>query len=127
MLKLLLVSPNKESLSDLATALAEHKDVELFWAESGATALNAALNTDLDLIITNEKIGDMTGLEFADRLLAINPMINCATVSRLSPEEFHEVSEGLGLMAPLPVKPGKAQAEELLKHLKYLKGLLKTL
>ena len=127
MLKLLLVSPDKASLSDLASALAEHKDVELSWAGSGKTALNATLNTDVYLIITNKKIGDMTGLEFVGRLIAINPMINCATVTCLSPEKFHEISEGQGLMAHLPVKPGKAHAEELLQHLKYIKGLLKIL
>lgn len=127
MLKLLLVSPDKESLSDLASALAEQKDVELFWAGSGKKALNTALNTDVDLVITNENIGDMTALEFVGRLIAINPMINCATVSCLSSEKLHEVSEGLGLMAYLPVRPGKAHAEELLQRLKYIKGLLKIL
>ena len=121
--KLLLVSPDKYSLSGLALALVEHGDVDLSWAESGETALQRAAINPFDLIITDEILGDMTGLEFAGRLLTVNPMINCATVSRLSPEEFHEVSEGLGLMAQLPAKPGKIQAEELLQTLKYIKGL----
>jgi CheY-like chemotaxis protein len=124
MLKLLLVSPDQDSLSDLASALVEHSNVDLSWAESGETALNIASGTAIDLIVTDERLGDMTGLEFAGRLLSVNPMINCASVSSLSHEKFHEISEGMGLMAQLPVKPDKEDAEKLLQRLKDIKNLM---
>ena len=123
MLKLLLVSPDKDSLSGLASALMEHIDVDLLWAESGETALDIASETAIDLVVADERLGDTTGLEFAGRLLSVNPMINCACVSRLSPEKFHEVSEGLGLVAQLPVQPGKEHADELLQRLRHIKNL----
>jgi len=124
MLKLLLVSPDKNSLYGLASALVDHADVDLSWAESGETALEIASDSAIDLVVTDESLGDMTGLEFAGRLLSVNPMINCASVSRLSPEKFHEISEGLGLMVQLPIQPGKEHAEELLQRLKNLKKLM---
>lgn len=124
MLKLLLVSPDKDALSGLASALVEHGDIDLSRAASGEKALNIASNTAIDLVVTAESLGDMTGLEFASRLLSVNPTIHCASVSHLSPENFHKVSEGLGLMAQLPIQPGKEDAEELLRHLRYLKGLM---
>ena len=124
MLKLLLVSPNEESLSGLASALIEQGDVDLSWAESGEKALDIASYSAIDLVVTDERLGDMTGLAFADRLLSVNPMINCASVSSLSPEKFHEASEGLGVMAQLPVQPGKEDAEELLQRLRDLKKLM---
>jgi CheY-like chemotaxis protein len=108
MLKLLLVSPDKDSLSGLASALVEHGDVDLSWAKSGQSALEIASDTVIDLVVTDEELGDMTGLEFADRLLSVNPMINCASVSCLSSDNFHEVSEGLGLMANCPSNPIKS-------------------
>ena len=123
MLNLLLVSPKKESLSDLASGLAVHGDVRVLWAESGKKALEIISDTIVDMVIADEKLGDMTGLQLTEKLLKINPMINSAIVSPLSPEAFHEASEGLGIMAHLPVKPGKKQAEELLNKLKKLKGL----
>ena len=123
MLKLLLVSPDKDAMSALASALAKHGDVELSWAESGGKALGLASDTAVDLVVTDESLGDMTGLEFAQRLLSVNAMINCAAVSRLSPEEFHEASEGLGLLAQLPIRPGEEEAEDLLQRLKNLKNL----
>ena len=124
MLKLLIVSPDKNSLYGLASALAEHDDVELSWAESGKNAMEIASDSTIDLVVTDESLGDMTGLEFAGRLLSVNPMINCASVSSLSPEKFHEVSEGLGIMIQLPFQPGKEHAEELLQRLKRLKKLM---
>jgi hypothetical protein len=58
------------------------------------------------------------------KLLSINPMINCAAVSPLPHEAFHEASEGLGVLAQLPVAPGKPDAEKLLRHLKDINILL---
>jgi len=136
MIKLLLVTPTRNSLGGLASALKINADVELFWAESGGNALAIAAETlvDLvvtdewetlvDLVVTDECLGDMTGLELAEKMLSVNPMINCATVSSLSPKEFHEASEGLGLLPQLPALPGKEQAEELLQRIKNLKGRL---
>ncbi len=124
MFKLLLVCPDKASLSGLASALAVHDEVDLSWAKSGELALDIVSDSTIDLVITDEQLGDMTGIEFADRLLSVNPRINCASVSGLSPDKFHDASEGLGLMAQLPVRPGKEDAEKLMQCLRYLKSLM---
>ena len=123
-IKLLLVTPNRNSLEDLAAALKINNDVELFWAESGGKALATAGETLVDLVVAEECLGDMTGLELAEKMLSVNPMINCAAVSSLSSKEFHEASEGLGLLAQLPANPGKEHAEDLLQRIKNIKGRL---
>ncbi|MFC1868643.1 response regulator [Thermodesulfobacteriota bacterium] len=124
MLKLLLVGHDDKALSELESALKEYDDVELRRAESGEAALQMASNNRIDLVITDERLNDMTGLEFAGKLLLVNPMINCACVSPLSPGKFHEASEGLGVMGQLPSRPGKKDAEELLRNLRHVKGLM---
>ena len=125
MLNILLVVPRKESLSDLASGLAAHGDVGVSWAESGKKALEIISGTSVDMVVADEKPGDMTGLEFAGRLLRVNPMTNCALISTLSTEEFHEASEGLGIMAQLPISPGADHADKLLNRLKKIVGSLK--
>jgi len=125
MFKALLVTPSQADLETLASALEEYKDVQVSWAASGSQALNKASEAPIELVVTEEDLGDMTGLELAGRLLRVNPMINCAIVSPLSVEAFHEASEGLGIMAQLPAKPGKKQAEELLNKLKGLEAAFK--
>jgi len=123
MIKLLLVTPERKPFSEFTSALEKNDDVELSWASTGHEALEALSVNPVDLVIVNENIGDMTGIEFMKKLLSINPMINCAAVSPLSPDEFHEASEGLGVLVQLPVDPGELEAEDLLKRLKNLKDL----
>ena len=125
MIKILLVTSEREPFSEFATVLKKKDGVELFWAESGQIALKIPGNTPADLVVVDENLGDMTGIEFMKNLLAINSMINCAAVSPLSHEDFHEASEGLGVLAQLPVSPRKLDVENLLKRLNDLKNLLK--
>jgi DNA-binding NtrC family response regulator len=121
---LLLVSSDKTPLSDLATALEKEKDVNVSWAKSGIEALQSVSDAAFDLVITDETLADMTGLQLAGKLLSVNPMIHCISVSTLSQKEYHEKSEGLGLMDPLPDRPGEKDAKRLLRDLRQIKGYL---
>ena len=124
MIRILLVTTDRDSLAGFASALAGNEEVGLLWEESGGKALSMVEDSPVELVVTDETLEDMTGLELAERLLSINPMISCAAVSPLSAKQFHEASEGLGLLAQLPPRPGKEQAEALLQHLKDITGHL---
>jgi len=119
--RFLLVTPHRESFSEMAATLAAHGGVDISWVPSGGRALKMLADVPFDLVVTDERLGDMTGLELAARLISINPRINCAAVSSLSAEDFHEASEGLGLMDALPLRPGRQQADNLLQRLIDLK------
>lgn len=123
MLKLLMVASSKEDFSDFTQELVKQKDVDLKWADSGQKALDMVLVGPVDLVITDEKLKDINGLKLALSLLSVNPMVNCSVVSSLDAEQFHEASEGLGLMSQLPPRPGAGQALELLARLRELKNL----
>ncbi|MBW2014002.1 MAG: response regulator [Deltaproteobacteria bacterium] len=123
MIRLLLVTPYRKSLFELASAMDEYDGVELTWTESGQKALAKLSETSVDLVITDKELGDMTGIEFAEKLVRVNPMINCAVLNSLPSDEFHEASEGLGVFAQLPLRPSRDDAENLLKRLKNLKDL----
>ncbi|MFC1577457.1 response regulator [Thermodesulfobacteriota bacterium] len=122
MLKILLVSIDKTSMSALKAGFEEH-DVQTGWAESGGDALSMIAQRDFNLVVTDENLGDMTGLEFIKNVVSQNPMVNCAAVSTLLPEDFHEASEGLGILMQLPVRPKPEYAKELLEHLKSILDL----
>jgi len=125
MIKILLATSEKEPFSEFADILKQKDEIELTWAGTGQEALEAISDNPVDLVVVNENIGDMTGIEFMKKLLQINPMINCAAISTLAPEEFHEASEGLGVLMQLPASPDKPDAENLLQRLNDLKNLLK--
>lgn len=123
MIRLLLVTPYRDPLLELASAMEKDDGVELTWTDSGQKALDTLSETSVDLVVTNKELGDMTGLEFVEKLLRVNPMINSAVLSSLPSDEFHEASEGLGIFSQLPLRPAKEDAEKLLRGLKKLKDL----
>ena len=117
MIKILLLTSAKESLTDFSSALVQEDNVELVIAASGGEALNILANRNINLVITDENLKDMTGLEFIRKLVMINPMIHCAALNSLSHDDFHEASEGLGILMQLPSSPGQKDAFDLLSHL----------
>ena len=118
MIYLLLISPSKDSFSVLVSTLSKHDDVKTVFAESGESGLELASVTFFNLVVIDENLGDMTGLEFAHKLLSVNPVTNCAIVSPLSKKEFHEASEGLGVLTQLPPFPGTKEVEDMVQMLR---------
>ncbi len=116
MISVLLISRDMSSFLKIDETLKENS-IETDQAESGGAALSIIQEKAFDLVITDEKLSDMTGIEFVEKLVVVNPMINCATVSSLSPKDFHEASEGLGILMQLPEKPEKEDIVKLINHL----------
>ena len=121
-IKILLVSQDKASMSAFKEGLEENQ-VQTAWAESGSNAIVKIAEGSFDLVVTDENLSDMTGLEFIEKVISRKPMVNCAAVTSLLPADFHEASEGLGILMQLPVRPGQEQAEKLLRQLKTILNL----
>ncbi len=121
MTQLLFITPDRSNFSDLSPGI-EKLGGTIHWAASGDTALQMIGKQTVDLVVTDENLGDMTGLEFVERLVAVNPMINSAAVSSLSQKAYHEASEGLGILMQLPPNPARADGERLMAHLNQLLG-----
>ena len=120
MKKILIITRNAGNFSRLAEGLSDKNANEIIWADS-VTAAQAAAAGSIDLIIIDEKLELQPGLDIAKDMIRINAMANLVLVSGLAPEEFHEVSEGLGIMAQLPLNPDEKNAERLLSILTALK------
>ena len=122
MIRILLVSTDKLSLTDLKEGL-EENNVRTSWAKSCDSVFAMIQHNEFDLIITDEKLSDSNGLDCIKKLVSLNPMLNCASISSLSARDFHEMSEGLGILMQLPEKPGKKDAVKLLDHLNTILNL----
>jgi CheY-like chemotaxis protein len=123
--RLLFVTPNKANFADLLTEI-ELQGGTIHWAASGDQALKTIRKKKFDLVITDESLGGMTGLELTKRLVAINPTINSAVVSLLSKEAYHKASEGLGILMQLPSRPNRADGQQLMTRLNQILGLTST-
>lgn len=121
MSRVLLVTPQRSNFKDIVTAF-ENMAAAVDWAASGRAALDAIAKRAVDLLLVDEDLGDMTGLALVEKIVTVNPMINCALVSALPEKAFHEASEGLGIVMRLPPSPQSADATRLMTHLNRILG-----
>lgn len=61
--------------------------------------------------------------EFTEDLLAVNASLNTAVITALPQANFHEATEGLGILCALPSKPSAAEVDALLARLQAVGGL----
>lgn len=120
----LVIAKNVAQFSPFVAELQRQPGIELLSAASGTTGFSLQKDKHIDLAIVDEQLDDMTGIAFVKQLVKINPLINTAIVSALADEDFHEATEGLGVLMQLPTKPNAEDAEALLAILKKIGALL---
>ena len=108
----------------LIDRLQREKQVELMPVVTGTSALEHLRGKRVDLVIVDEQLDDMSGIEFIRHLITVNPLANTALVGAQPEEEFHEVTEGLGVLLQLPRQPTNQDAETLLGLMAKIAGLM---
>lgn len=103
------------------------RHVELIPVVTGAAGLAQLRGKPIDLVIVDEQLEDMSGIEFVRRLITVNPLANTAIVGALTEENFHEATEGMGVLMQLPRQPTELDAETLLVLLAKISGLMQPL
>jgi DNA-binding response OmpR family regulator len=126
MSKILLVSKGSASLADLADELIKRKEFDVMQVKSGEEALSLVRENRADVVIAAEVLSDGLALPFVQDLMRKHPMINCAMISSLPPEDFHELTEGLGLFMQLPINPGAEEADKMVQFLDSISALMGT-
>lgn len=125
MSKALLIGSDKIVFKELEMVFRGNEFI-IAWSDSGKNALEMIQDNGFQIVITDEFLSDMTGIQLIRKLIEINPMINCAAISTLPAEEYHEQSEGLGLIMQLPAQPTKEDGQELFKRLISILNLTKV-
>lgn len=116
MAHLLMATTDERRFAGLAAGIAPLGET-IDWVASGREVLETVAGTPVDLVVADEDLGDMKGLDLIRRLVAVNPLINCALVSSLTENAYHEASEGLGILMQLPPEPQEADADQLMNRL----------
>ena len=122
--RILLVSREPGNLAALAAALAQGQDTVLRWAEGPEQALAEARRWRPSLAVLDHGLAQSGPWGLIRELLRVDAFLNSAVVSGLDQDQFHQASEGLGVMAQLPPAPGPAESAWLLYHLRELTSAL---
>lgn len=118
----LVVTPRVEALRDFLAALSSPGGLDVDVAANGHLALEAVRSKRPGLIVADDGLHDFTPLDLVKEILTMDAMINTAVVSPLSSGDFHEASEGLGVLRALPTNPGKWDGEELARQFLRVSG-----
>lgn len=123
-LRIVLAAREHEGLARFAAGLWQDQGVALIHVDSAEKAMDQVRKQDIALIVVGEDLADMQAIEFVTHVVKTWPMLNTAMVSSLSSEDFHEYTEGLGILMQLPVNPSGDDAAALLHTLHALNTLL---
>jgi len=117
---IMIASRRKEELREFIQALESEPDIETGLVNSGEAALVFARTEAPELVIIDEALPDFKPFKLATELLQINAMINTAVITPLSDEDFHEQSEGLGILLAIASPPGREDAQAVIEKLRGL-------
>jgi DNA-binding response OmpR family regulator len=123
-LKVLFAAKDFSRFSSLVAKLGREQNIELVPAATGAAGLVALKGNRIDVVIVDEQLDDMSGIAFINQAVKVNPLVNTALVSALAAGDFHEATEGLGVLMQLPSHPREKDAEELLATLAKIGALM---
>lgn len=117
---ILLISPRPEAWNDLVPLMEANgytfRHVPTFAEAVACIQVMPPCLTILDLRLES---GAMR--KVVTDLLMLNASVHTAVVSELEPEAFHEATEGLGILMPLPLTP---RPEDMQRLLAALSGVL---
>ena len=114
---LLLVSENKKTFADFEKCLKNFENLDILSADTLTMAFDEMANNTVDLMVADEDVSGVKGLDIIEKMVTTYPMTNYAVVSSLKSDDFHEESEGLGVLMQLTPKPDIKQCRELMEQL----------
>ena len=120
MIRLILIGPSARLQHTIEGMLKSYDDIEVVNAFTKWKALDLMAEQHFDLAVIDEFVGKQSGAEVAEKLVTIDPMMNCALLSPLSEEEFHEMTEGLGILAQLSLNPAASEIDQLVEKVRKL-------
>jgi hypothetical protein len=121
---ILIVTRRALDLAHFADALAQGTGLPLRFTDGWANAQSVSKEQAPAFAVLDQGLREGPPLELARKIVQMAPTVNLAVISPLAPEAFHEASEGLGILASVPVQPkeadGKALAEVFQRFLSIL-------
>ena len=120
---ILLVTSRLDQLASFEKALRSDPAVELITIGTAEEAIDAAVRLVPVMAVVDQQVPGATALEIVQRLLSVNAFIHTAVLTDMDEALFHERSEGLGVLAGLPLRPDEKDAAGLLAKLREMAPL----
>lgn len=116
-IRIMLASREKDRLAHLAAGLRTLAESEIHQAGSKGAVLALLEEGQVDLVVIDEELADMNGLQLARLIARQYPFVDCVLIDDTEQSAFHEKTEGLGVLMQLPSPPEMADAKSIIAHL----------
>ncbi|MUM76977.1 hypothetical protein GKC30_04940 [Pseudodesulfovibrio sp. F-1] len=110
---IVIASPRSQQLGTFLAQLKRLKGCELVFAPTASATLEIVRTGAPAFAIIDEGLPDADPLKLVTDIMMVNAMVNTAVVSPLTDEEFHEASEGLGILAAIPPTPDEEDGKRI--------------
>lgn len=120
-LQILLASSDMGRLALLAAGFWNLAEAELFRVKSVSEVSHILSSNTIELVVIDETLADISGLALAEQVAKNHPFVNSVLVSELPGSEFHERTEGLGVLMQLRTPLEEGQAGEVLDRLAHIR------
>ncbi len=116
-MSIIVATLRPKKISEFLIGLAEASQMEVEVETTGAGALERVKAEKPELVIIDEGLPDFEPLQLVVEIMMVSAMTNTAVVTSMSEDEFHEASEGYGVLKGLPVNPTNEDGQELARLL----------
>lgn len=102
---IIFVSDKKDTFSKIEKELTKHQQFTISHVKTGEQVKQHIQEKTVDVAIVAEQLEEKAGFECIQEIVKLNPFINCVLSSPLSHDDFHEVTEGYGVLmqfSPIP-------------------------
>ncbi len=121
-MKIVLASSMAQRLAPLAEGLWTLAKAELYQAGSVIEVMELLKTKPMELVVIDERLNDGKGLDLAKRIAQEQPFVNCVLVSESAAEDFHEETEGLGVLMQLNSPPDIGDSQLIVTHLEAIRA-----
>ena len=123
-MEVVLIGQNRPCLMKIISFLSNHQNINCYDTDSLEAALEKVVAEKVDLVILEERFDSISGFQFAESLIEKNPMLYLAFISDLSGEDFHEATEGLGVIGSIPTSPLQEDIDGILSQIDRIQSML---
>ncbi|MCJ2165126.1 MULTISPECIES: response regulator [unclassified Pseudodesulfovibrio] len=112
-MSIVVATTRADTLTGFMTALAVESGLDIEVLTSGKSTLEKVKVQKPRLVVIDEGLPDLKPLELVREILMVSAMTLTAVITDMAEEDFHEASEGYGVLKALPLELTRDHGKEL--------------
>ncbi len=114
---IILVSDKRDAFAEIEKELMVHQNFTVNHIKTNEQVTKYIQDTKVDVAIVADQLNEQPGFDCIQNIVQLNPFINCALASPLDHDDFHELTEGYGVLMQLSPMATRKEGAELVEKI----------